>query len=83
MGQGDDLAARACSLREQARKARYIAIGLNREDDRERLQHCANELDDQAAKLETSLASPQPPVTRDQQQVQQQKAEGPVDEKGN
>jgi hypothetical protein len=82
MGQGDDLAARARSLREQARKARYVAIGLNWEEDRKRVQQYANELDEQAAKLEATLPL-QPPVTRDQQQVQKQKVEGPDGEKGN
>jgi hypothetical protein len=55
---------------------------LSRSDDREHLQQYANELCEQAAKLEASLAPVQQPVTHEQRQVQQQKAEEPDSEKG-
>jgi len=79
MGQGDDVAATPSGLREQARKARSMALGMSRQDGRERLQQYANELEEQAAKLEASLVTPDRPVTHEQQ-VQQEKGEKPDSE---
>jgi hypothetical protein len=77
VGRADDVAATARSLRELAPKARHIALAMSRQDDYERLQQYANELEEQAAKLEASLVTPDRPVTHEQQQVQQPQEQEP------
>jgi len=72
---------RARELRQRAARARYVILGLSREDDRERLKAYADELDQQAAELEAPTPAPgEPQVTHEQQQVQQQ-AETPEPKK--
>lgn len=48
-----DVARRAAELRDLARRARRLSIHLSNEQDRQRLERYARELERQAAELET------------------------------
>ena len=73
--------------RVRARRARRLAESLSQLDDRARLHQYADELDREADELdreaadleqETEQPAALPPVTQEQQQVQQQQAREPT-----
>jgi hypothetical protein len=70
---------RAGELRDLAERARRLAAGLSRSDDRDRLLGYGDELEQQAAAIERQAGgkAPRTSVSQQQQQVQQSQQQDP------